>query len=80
MGVSNEPLWGVVRHPDFYYDFTTNEGSDLPYFASFWKKCRIRKENKKAGKVGKVPYNGAYFGIPWQTNNTFTTVILRMTE
>lgn len=26
MGVSNEPLWGVVRHPDFYYDFTTNDG------------------------------------------------------
>ena len=39
------PLWGVVRHPDFYYDFTSNEGSEteaflwLRYFSSATAEC-----------------------------------------
>ena len=64
-GFKCPPFWGVVRHPsDFYYDFTTNEGSDLPYFAPFLKKCRIRKEKQDNGNRRFVSgWNGVLYRV-----------------
>ena len=48
------------KHPGFYYNFTTNDGYDLPPFA------KILKNSQKISKfyhLGKSPQNPANLGI-----------------
>ena len=56
-------LAGVVKHLDFYYVFTTIDGSNMPCYAPLRHFYTFRQFRQASGEVGIMRHFTAYHGI-----------------